>query len=52
MVDWFRLAAKEKGESFDSPIFFIYKVCNLEFNASKDTLSSICHILLHYKMGY
>lgn len=24
MVDWCRLAAEEKGESFDSPFFFIY----------------------------
>ena len=31
---WCRLAAKEKGESFDSPFFFIYKVSNLEFNAN------------------
>lgn len=31
MVGWCRLAAKEKGESFDSPFFFIYKLSDLEF---------------------
>lgn len=25
LVDWCRLATEEKGESFDSPFFFIYK---------------------------
>ena len=31
LVDWCRLAAKEKGESKDSPFFFICKVSDLEF---------------------
>lgn len=31
LVGWCRLAAKEKGESFDSPFFFIYKLSDLEF---------------------
>lgn len=31
LVGWCRLAAKKKGESFDSPFFFIYKLSDLEF---------------------
>ena len=31
LLDWCRLAAKENGESFDSPFFFICKLSNLEF---------------------
>ena len=31
LVDWCRLAAKEKGESYDSPFLFICKVSDLEF---------------------
>ena len=35
LVDWCRLAAKEKGESKDSPFFFIYELRDLEFSQKK-----------------
>lgn len=33
LVDWCRLAAKEKGESIDSLFFFVYEVSNFEFKS-------------------
>ena len=39
-VDWCRLAAKEKGEPFDSPFFFIYMIYYTYFGSSYTKLFS------------